>query len=220
MNLVRDYKRFLEDVAGRYRSEGYDVHIEPQGARVPPFLADYKPDLIARRGRDRVVIEIKRSDEARRKGKLRDIAARIKAEPGWRFDIVLYDPANYQRPKKASKRLMRASLDASMELFGKGEKVAAVLLAWSVLEAAGRLAMEKIEGEAEDTLAPADLLKSLVSHGELDEGDFTDLMRIYRERNRLAHGELRTSLSSDEFNKLGDLIRALLDSPRRDTHVA
>ena len=48
-----------ERVAQRYRDEGYQVIVRPFGEQIPPFLAGFQPDLIAIRGNEGVIVEIK-----------------------------------------------------------------------------------------------------------------------------------------------------------------
>lgn len=49
----------VQAVSAEYRARGYDVEVEPGAAAVPEFLLGFKPDLVARRPGDNVIIEIK-----------------------------------------------------------------------------------------------------------------------------------------------------------------
>lgn len=75
-------------VAADYRRQGYRVTQPEVGSTVPPFLHDCRPDLIAERDDDRVVIEIKRSDKLRGSNDLEELAARVTAQPGWRLELI------------------------------------------------------------------------------------------------------------------------------------
>ena len=41
-----------------YRGKGYDVSIEPQGGQLPDFLQAFRPDLIAHKGDEHIVVEV------------------------------------------------------------------------------------------------------------------------------------------------------------------
>ena len=220
MNLMRDYGQFLEQVADRYKKAGYKVAVEPKAATLPPFLKGFRPDLVAKRGKDRVIVEVKRGDRTQGRPKLKAMAERVNAQPGWQFEIVLFDPATSVRPKKPSTRLVRSTLQRSVELFENSDKFAAFLLAWSAFEAAGRVVVEKFEEEPFLSDNPADLLKALVSLGELSEENFGELMNVLRVRNRVAHGELGVPISKKTFNNLSTIVESLVETRSRNGRAA
>ena len=55
-NLERE--RLLK-LAEEYRDHGYEISIHPNSEDLPDFLRNYRPDMIARREDDAVVIEVK-----------------------------------------------------------------------------------------------------------------------------------------------------------------
>ncbi len=55
-NLERE--RLLK-LAEEYRDRGYEISIHPNSEDLPDFLRNYRPDMIARREDDAVVIEVK-----------------------------------------------------------------------------------------------------------------------------------------------------------------
>jgi hypothetical protein len=75
-------------IAADYRRQGYRVTQPVRDSAMPSFLHDCRPDLIAERDDDHVVIEIKRSDKLRGSNDLEELAARVAAEPGWRLELV------------------------------------------------------------------------------------------------------------------------------------
>ncbi len=52
--------RAQKTVARRYRSLGYDVVEQPAPDRLPSFLRDVAPDIVARSELDNVIIEVRR----------------------------------------------------------------------------------------------------------------------------------------------------------------
>jgi hypothetical protein len=75
-------------VAADYRRQGYRVSWPNGDVPIPSFLHDCHPDLIAERDDDHVVIDIKRSNRLRGSNDMKELAARIAAQPGWRFELV------------------------------------------------------------------------------------------------------------------------------------
>lgn len=74
--------------AEEYRRQGYRITLPEGGATLPPFLRDSRPDLIAERDDDHVVIEIKYSNSLKGSNDLMELAARVATQPGWRFELV------------------------------------------------------------------------------------------------------------------------------------
>jgi hypothetical protein len=85
-------RREVHAIARRYRTEGYTVRLPGMGEQAPAFLGDIRPDLIAERDDDRVVVEVKRSDSVRGANDVTDIAERVAREQGWRFELVALPP--------------------------------------------------------------------------------------------------------------------------------
>ena len=143
--------RRLQEVAQEYRARGYEVVVGPGGDQLPESLVPYRPDLLARRGDERVVVEVKSWASPGQGPKLEDLARAVKAQPGWRFDVVLTDPEALRLPDGGARAWDEedvahglAEVDA---LLGAGHTEPALLLAWSATEATLRLlaAREEIE---------------------------------------------------------------------------
>ena len=84
----------LQSLASRYREEGYEVVVEPRGSELPEALRQFRPDLLARRGDELVVAEVKR----RRPGgtawrEVERLAEVTRTVPHARFDLVVLDDA-------------------------------------------------------------------------------------------------------------------------------
>ena len=83
----------LKRLRRRYRDEGYDVIIRPRKEEVPPFLADYQVDMVATRGNEGVVVEIKpRRIDLSNNPQVTYMASVVNAQPGWKFDLVILEP--------------------------------------------------------------------------------------------------------------------------------
>jgi REase_AHJR-like protein len=76
-----------QSVAQEYRRQGYRVTVPERSAALPSFLRDCLPDLIERDD-DHVAIEIRHSNMLRGSNDLKELAARVATQPGWRFELV------------------------------------------------------------------------------------------------------------------------------------
>src|SRR5947209_6534009 len=85
-----EFDNELTRVADQYRSQGYAVTLRPQGAQLPAFAAGFHPDMLATKEEVRVLVQVKKDQEAlRRDPDTSRMAEVINAQPGWRFDLVV-----------------------------------------------------------------------------------------------------------------------------------
>src|ERR1041385_4769889 len=84
----------LERIADGYRRRGFDVIVQPRGADLPSFLADSSPDIIARRGSENLLIEVKDSARESDQTYVESTAERVAAQPGWSFVIMAPAPTS------------------------------------------------------------------------------------------------------------------------------
>jgi hypothetical protein len=83
-------EKTIRRVAASYRKAGYRVAAQPKSDSIPSFLLDCRPDLIAEREDDRVVIEIKAAGSLKGSNDLVELAKRVESEPGWRLELVTF----------------------------------------------------------------------------------------------------------------------------------
>lgn len=212
MTKEREFETFVEQVADRYRAEGYDVLVHPQMRKRPAFLRDFSPDLIAKRGKENAVVEIKRMDRHPVGASRGRMAKLVKSKPGWRLDLVIFSPKETGDVRTLPEKAIRDSIGRAKKLFGQGEKSAAFLLAWSAFEAAGRRAVEAIEQEPFENASPADLSKALLSLGEITEPQWRSLRDLLKVRNSVAHGGLDISIRKRDFDKICGLAERLISA--------
>lgn len=82
----------VENVAERYRSEGYQVTMAASKSVLPVEIDDLRDsiDLIAQKGDEWVAVEVKRRDQLY---DINPMAIAIKQNlPEWRYDLVVYPP--------------------------------------------------------------------------------------------------------------------------------
>lgn len=183
--------RTLEQVAQEYRRKGYEVVVQPGAAHLPRSFAKLTPDILARRGNEVVVVEVKSRENLRQAPLASELAKAVQAQPGWRFELVIANPehqipmpggAEAWQQKEVQKRLQEAQ-----GLFDTGHEEAALVLTWSAAEAAMRLAILR-EGLPMDRPDAAYLMKQLAFEGVLSRHDYNVLWRAMELRNAVAHG--------------------------------
>ncbi len=134
----------IERIAHEYTDQGYEVVVEPSGADLPDFVREYTPDLIAKRGKDCLIIEIKQPRPDAERDRIRAIAERVQSQPGWRF--VLISPQ--ERPPNVitaeavqtpDDKYVRALAQDARRLLNEAHYEAALRLAWSAVEGAMRV---------------------------------------------------------------------------------
>jgi REase_AHJR-like len=196
----------IERIAEEYRSKGYEVLVEPSDPDLPPFLQGRQPDLIARRGDEQLVIELRTSLSKSEPDRLTELAERVQREPGWKLVFIAPRPAEELLPGEQLQLLslpeVEEQLGDARQLLGAGNQEAAILLAWAAVEGQLRelARQEEIPLPRPGTLT---LLRQLVSLGLIDREQYRSLSDAYKARSAVAHGFRPPS-------ELGPAVQALL----------
>jgi len=225
MIIPKEYpsKEVLQSIATVYRRRGYDVSVEPSGRDLPAFLADATPDLIAHRGDEHLVIEVKHSPKGVDPAQLNAIAERIAKEPGWRF-VVLAVPqaANVQHGtlQTVDEPSIKRQVEEADSLLRSGHVAAALMLVWAALEAILRLLV--VRHHLSITRADAaSLIRLLVSEGVIGDDAFRQLNDGLALRNALAHGaRVIDKESADEGASVTRTLSKLSDALLRELAAA
>jgi hypothetical protein len=176
-------------VALRYQEQGYDVVVHPSADELPFDLDGYEPDLIATRGDEKLIIEVRNSVMRGSIDRLIEAADRVRTSPPWQLLLVTEDDvpgellpgADLTLPGWAEIHHRLAEIDCV------GDGPARLLLAWAVLEAA-------LRRHAFDSALPihrlptSALVKQLYTQGELPADAFETLLRRLEQRTLVAHG--------------------------------
>jgi hypothetical protein len=191
----------IERIAKRYRDEGYDVIVLPQGDQIPPFLAGFRLDMIATRGNEYVVVEVKtnRIDLSSDPYAAR-LAQIINAQPDWRLDLVVLEAeTQVERAAQEASEPSDAQLDQLLksadELAEKGYAPYACVVAWAGLEAAMRRVRD--EGELYGKTSAIELMRTMYSNGILSREQFDRLRNSYKIRTQVVHGLVPSRIEPD-----------------------
>jgi hypothetical protein len=188
-----DFEKELALLAERYRAEGYQVTVRPRGPQVPEFAAAFQPDLLATKGAENVLVQVKENAEALKKdADVSRMAETVNAQPGWRFDLVVLNGTPdgeivaEEAVEPPVENILRR-LDAAERAARAGEEAGGFLLAWGALEAAMRRAARSA-GIKGGKVSPLFYLGSLYSNGILEREEYDELNRHLRARNAMVHG--------------------------------
>jgi Holliday junction resolvase len=203
----------VERVAQDYRQRGYDVIQTPSPDRKPSFLGHIVPDLIAQKGDEKIVIEVKRVRTPRLPPSLRALLEALRTQPDWRLRLVYAGPEGeletFEVPTLTTEESQR-QIDSAAHMYESGEQAVALLKLWSVFEAVGREQLAKMHHQDIGPMAPVAILKELTSFGLIEQDQYSELRNILELRNAAAHGQPNISVTRSRFEMLRELVKTLL----------
>jgi hypothetical protein len=208
---------FVTEVADRYRDEGYQVLRDPPSSRLPRELRAFHPDLLAMKGNERVVVEIKKASRALELGELNKLKRSVEGIPGWRLDVVWLGDTG-ARLSKPRDPLSNAEIKSRVEETPVGKSRRAqeleLMVLWACLEAAIRNRLMAAGEEERSPVPPSSLVRKAISFGVLSQSDLAFLDDLARTRNQVVHGfKVRKQLSGP-LKRLRRLILSILAAPR------
>ena len=210
----------LSQVAERYRRQGYDVLVEPLVEQRPDFLSTFHPDLIARRGEEYVVVEVKMGEPGRSEPPLRQLAAEVARHPGWRLDLVFAQKTggelSFESLVTPLEEELVAQLSEGLQLCRTGHLAAGVLLIWASFEGAARLVSGRERLDVSPTAPPLALIRALVSDGLIDDAGYEVIKLALQRRNAIAHGFTSAPDDLETYERLHGITRRLLSDTVKD----
>ncbi len=193
----------------KYEDEGFTFIEYPSAEFLPAALERLRPDAIAIKADEKCVIVVR--SRGRSGADLMNIQTLVKQADGWKLRVI--DPSEVRaesdvnRLKEVDLAERRAEL-ASIRAAGHLE--AAMLFAWSILEAAmaARLG-SKAEGPAGRALSTSSLIARLETLGEVEPGDAKQLRSMAALRNAIAHGDYERRPTQADLDWIESIIERL-----------
>jgi hypothetical protein len=184
--------------------------VNPPDSEVPAFLRDFQVDLLATSDAESVVVQVKSQPDLVAATDLSLLAARVNAQPKWRFELVVTNPKTH-RFEIADPHLVWQRLGASRQLAGQGQAEAAFLLLWSATEAVLRMIAEREDVDV-DRLPPAAIVKQLSILGLVDRDDYRTLDEAAQLRNALIHGFSSRRVDAALLSNMSGVAERLLEA--------
>jgi hypothetical protein len=175
--------------------------VHPRGDQLPPFVANSQLDLIATRGNEGVIVEIKTNRiDLSRDHQLVRLAEIVNAQPGWRLDVVVLEQETViekaaQEATEPSDEQLAQILKTAEELADQGYTPYAYVVAWGGLEAAMRRMRDGAELYGRTT--PTELMRTLYGNGLLSREQFERLRESYKIRTQVVHGLVPPKVDSE-----------------------
>ena len=177
----------------------------------PGFLAD----LVVRKEGETRVIEVRRRVSLAANPKVRELARIIDSMPGWTFELVLVgEPEKLDSPEG----IRSFGYEGILQRIGEAERVlasdipeAALLLAWSALEATVRSRIEEQGQAASDVTTSGFVLDQAVSLGTISRETYNNLRQTQKYRNAIVHGFGVTGFTDEVVTGLIATVRRMLE---------
>jgi uncharacterized protein YutE (UPF0331/DUF86 family) len=200
-------RELVDRVAQKLVGDGYEVRVEPGPGFLPGELAHFRPDILATRGDENLVVEVKLTPDPAAGGPLQALAEAVRKRPGWRFELVTAPRDLAASPWTIEEAAAR--VDEAEELARAGHEEAALLLLVAVAEAVGRR-LGEIEGLRMQRWNSRAVPGELVHHGLVDQRDADLLDRAQRLRNLVVHGARGGPGTEVDVGALAGVARRLL----------
>ncbi|HUY92807.1 MAG TPA: hypothetical protein VMV10_28965 [Pirellulales bacterium] len=216
-----DFKQHLNDVANRYRSQGYQVVERPEPKDLPDFAKTFKVEIVARRADGSALVSAKKTPkELEADPDVTRYAETTEKQSGWRFDVIVLGPNDEAEPpekrdaKEPSEEDFRHQFDTVQRLLAANVNQQALVLAWSVLEAAMRRRLQAEGEEAGWGSSPRTMMNELLSAGLLSNSVFRDLEGLFQARSAIVHGFTTPIIDAKAVNFILDVARKLLEESK------
>ncbi len=198
-----------------YESGGYEFLIEPPQDVLPTFLRGqrYRPDAIALRGEGGIVIEVKVSKASHASPTLARISELVRSNPGWDFKVYyIADETEMGREalRPADLSVLQSGRNEARELWRLGHQRAALLLIWSVFEAALRRALAQA-GIAISRKPTQNLLEEAAMNGLIAVRSASHIRHVMKVRSYISHGEFSVDVTEQDFKAISDALDELLE---------
>ena len=196
----------IEGLRKRYEEEGFAFTAHPDTTQLPDFLGSYVPDALAQKPGHNVIIEIKQRQSPPSERKLTEIRRLFDGHSDWQFHVVFpgSDPLQELTIPVAAPATVRERMQDVHNLAAQGQRRAAFIVAWSLLEAAFRATDGEPRGRP---LTPGTVVQTLAMNGTIEPDTERRMRGLIDLRNRIVHGDLNAEPAMEEI----DLVLAAID---------
>ena len=191
--------RYTRLIELEYIEQGYavdrDVHLD--------FIPDFRADMIARKGDETKILEIKTAASLASNPVYIDIRKAIESRPGWKYGIVLVPEPEKLKTHKEARPL---AFEDVMQRVGEAERVldagfseSAAVIAWSACEGLLRILLEEENIRVNNITSSEYLIGKAVSEGAIGQADYRYLTDSEKYINAIIHGYNTDYFDSDKL---------------------
>lgn len=210
MNLHKEL-RAERLIAKRYEERGYVVTFGPPAAAIPFSLGNYRPDILASRGDEHLIIDVKSGGERVDPEIYFKVDELVQQHPGWRFLLATVSDAELEEgvsstAGNSSADAIRARLRSTDRLVDDAETATFVLpVLWTAYVAALGLLLEQ-EAIPINGYSDLSLLNKAYSAGSISYDEFEAGRGLASLRNRAVHSldALATPAECHQLRKMTD----------------
>lgn len=208
----REHERAVLQIVKSLEDDGYAVIREPTQNHFPFDLEGYTPDLLAVKGQERLVIEVKIRGSAATFDRYKALIQKIESNPGWRFLIknIVDTPAlvNTQSSQISDPDSIRAYLEKAQSVARTGAPEMAIPYIWNAIIALLRLEAKKL-GLDTGGLTDRSLVNQLYSMGGISQENHERLLNWNQVRNSIVHA-MSTSVAEKDVEEMTHFAFSLL----------
>lgn len=199
-------REILNNALSDLRADGFEVLLAPTNGLVPSFLGDLRPDAIATKGNQGIIVEVVMRPNSE-PSKIKKIREALLEQKDWQLRLLWLNTAESPSdlPAQTIDRLNK-SLDEIERLKSGGLKGASLLVGWATFEA---LARTLVSGRFVKPQSPKRIVDQLVEEGFLTPDEADQLRKLADKRNRLIHGDLDVAVSRHELGLFVDVLKML-----------
>lgn len=207
----------LDELERRLADQGYVLQRGPKGDAVPQFLGAFEPDAIATGKLPNLLIEVitQRGGGEVEATKVKQLQQLLNGRADWKLELV-YTAPSAPIPAMASVEAIRHRFSEVRRL-ADSDRPAALVLAWSLLEAVARRVLPE---RATRALTPATTIELLTSLGYIAQTEADSLRVAARARNLIVHGDVSQDSPRAQLDVVLGIIEDLISHLERQTSGA
>lgn len=210
---VTDSLRAEKFVAKQYEDQGYTVTFEPAQSEIPFPLHGYRPDILATKGSERLLVEVKRAGTRVEPSRYVSIGEEA-ARHGWKFLIMTVTPEQLSPPTETPAVLpdvaaIQERLQEIDDIHNVIRNPTLVLPAlWVAYISALKSVCQK-EGIRLGEITDLSLINKAYSEGVLSVEEYENARMFLKLRNEAVHS-VTSAMSGDQYALLREMLDDLL----------
>ena len=201
--MNRNLEESLDVIRKDFEKKGYRFVFNPSSSELPIFLQHYRPDAVAIKENDKIIIEINAlRDEKKRKIPVSALAKQIPPDSEWRYLLVNvgHNPNHVMDLPRLKKTEIDAALQEIKQLVALNLTRPAMLELWSLFEALSRRIYPSDIRFSLRPLSPIQIVERLAMEGDLDKIEAQKMRELISVRNSLAHGNLGIQVGKKDID--------------------